>query len=141
MSDDLKNSDKSVGAVGGTGTPGLQNLTPWQPGQSGNPAGKPKGSKHLSTWIQEMMNDEEFELLLTHPINGIEKYKGAPVKAIVRTALIRSANGDKQWADWLANHGWKQQIDVTTNGKDLPTPILGGMSVYRDDSDKEAPEA
>lgn len=33
------------------------------------------------------------------------------------------------------------KIDHTTNGKDLPTPILGGLSVHRDDSDAQAPEA
>lgn len=114
-------------------------LTPFQPGQSGNPKGLPKGYKHISTWIQEFMNDEEFELLLNHPIHGIEKFKGAPAKAIVKTAMIKAANGDKQWADWLANNGWKQQVDITTNGKDFPTPILGGAtSVRRDDSDSEA---
>lgn len=38
----------------------------------------------------------------------------------------------------LKNFGWtdQQQIDHTTNGKDLPTPILGGSSVHRDNSDQ-----
>lgn len=35
----------------------------------------------------------------------------------------------------------RQDIDHTTNGKDLPTPILGGMSVRRDDSDPETSDA
>ena len=33
------------------------------------------------------------------------------------------------------------KIDMTTNGKDLPIPILGGMSVRTNDSDSQAPEA
>lgn len=115
--------------------------TRWKPGQSGNPAGKKPGTKHLSTHIQEMMNDPEFELLLSHPLRGVETVKGRPVLAIVKTAMLKAAAGDKQWADWLANNGWKQQLDITTNGKDLPTPILGGMSVHRNNSSQETPEA
>lgn len=42
------------------------NLRPWKPGQSGNPAGKPKGTKHLSTWMQEMLEDEEYAYKLTN---------------------------------------------------------------------------
>lgn len=33
------------------------------------------------------------------------------------------------------------KLDHTTNGKDLPTPILGGQSVHRNNSDTQAPEA
>lgn len=42
----------------------------------------------------------------------------------------------------LKNFGWRdrQEMDHTTNGNDLPTPILGGMSVRRDDSDTETTE-
>lgn len=37
----------------------------------------------------------------------------------------------------LSKHGYveKQATDLTTNGKDLPSPILGGTSVSSDDSD------
>lgn len=37
-------------------TKGLQNLRPWQPGQSGNPAGRPKGSRNKlgEAFIQDM---------------------------------------------------------------------------------------
>jgi len=34
-----------------------------------------------------------------------------------------------------------QAIDITTNGKDLPTPILGGQSVQINDRSTEAIEA
>ena len=34
------------------------NLKSWLPGQSGNPSGKPKGIKNLSTWIREFLEDE-----------------------------------------------------------------------------------
>lgn len=108
--------------------------TQWKPGESGNPAGKPKGTKHISTWIQELLNDEKFEARILDSKIGIKEFKGAPLKAIIEVAITKAINGDKQWADWIANNGWKQQIDVTTNGKDLPSPILGGPVVPGDDS-------
>jgi hypothetical protein len=81
-----------------------------------------KGSKHISTWIQEFMNDEEFELLLSHPLNGVEKFKGAPIKAIVKTAMMKAANGDKQWADWLANNGWGSKLQLSNDPENPLTP-------------------
>lgn len=111
--------------------------TQWKPGESGNPAGKPKGTKHLSTWIQELGEDPEFKVYLQDPIQGYVEYKGAPIKAVVEVAWRKAATGDKDAREWLAKHGWKQQVDVTTNGKDLPTPILGGNFVPGNDSDDQ----
>jgi hypothetical protein len=86
--------------------------------------GKPKGTKHLSTWIQEMMNDEDFETYLQDAKDGWKPFKGAPVKAIVRVAMIKSLAGDKQWADWLANHGYGQKM-VHSNDPENPMPDGG----------------
>lgn len=50
-------------------------------------------------------------------------------------------NKDFSYTGWYMNmknrFGWKDKQDFTTNGKDLPTPILGGIakSVPTDDSD------
>lgn len=38
------------------GTP--ENLKPWQPGQSGNPAGRPEGARSLSTLLREMLEEK-----------------------------------------------------------------------------------
>lgn len=91
--------------------------TQFKPGESGNPAGKPKGAKHLSTWIQDMMNDDEFELKLK---NG-ELLKGAPIKAIIKTAIAKSVSGDTRAMEWLAKHGYgeKLNIEVTDTRKDI----------------------
>lgn len=37
--------------------------------------------------------------------------------------------------------GWRDNVDHTTQGKALPTPILGGTSVHTDDGSEETPEA
>lgn len=106
-----------------------ENLTPWPPGKSGNPAGKPKGAIHLSTHIQNILNDEEFEAWITDPKEGVKKFKGAPVKAMITALAIRSVNGDAKAFDILAKHGYGTHVDHTTNGKDMSTPILGGQSI------------
>jgi len=101
-----------------------QNLKSWQPGQSGNPAGKPKGTKHLSKWIQEMMEDESFEQKLA---DGTV-LKGAPVKAIVMTLLTKGVAGDMRAIDLLGKYGYGSKLDVTSDDRPLPTPIYGGLS-------------
>lgn len=94
----------------------------WQPGQSGNPAGKPKGAKHLSTWIQELLNDEDFETEIQEGYK-IVHFKGAPIKAIVKAQMIKAVNGDVKAFDVLGKYGFgtKQEIDVTSNGESVGT--------------------
>lgn len=82
--------------------------TQWKHGQSGNPSGKPKGSKHVSTWIQELLNDSSFQATIKSPSGSTMKYKGAPIKAIIQTAIIHALQGDKQWAEWLAKYAYRE---------------------------------
>ena len=99
----------------------------FQPGQSGNPSGRPKGSLNLSSWIQKLLNDEEFEVLLSDKT----KFKGAPIEAIVSTAITKAIEGDIKWAEWLARYGYGNHINIETSAKELPAPILGGISVKK----------
>lgn len=102
----------------------IQNLKPWKPGESGNPAGKPKGTKHLSKWIQEALEDDGFESRLT---DGT-LLKGMPIKAILNTLILKSLDGDLKAIDILAKYGYGSKIDLTSDYKELPTPILGGFT-------------
>lgn len=102
-----------------------QNLKPWKPGQSGNPAGKPKGTKHLSTWIQEMMEDDQFTRKLA---NGRIK-KEMPVKAIVSTLITKAVEGDMRAIDLLAKYGYGTKLDLTT--KDNPFSFTLGDDAKR----------
>jgi hypothetical protein len=75
--------------------------TRFKPGQSGNPAGRPPG-KTLKEFAREMlmsMNDEE---------------KLAYLKELPPEIVWRMSEGNPH-----------QTQDHTTNGKDLPVPILG----------------
>lgn len=91
--------------------------TRWKPGQSGNPKGPKPGYIHLSTRIQRMLNDDDFTTeWLDKEGNRIE-FKGNPAEAIIKTAIAKANQGDKQWADWLAIHGYgtKQVIEIPKN--------------------------
>ncbi len=101
-----------------------QNLKSWQAGQSGNPNGKPKGTKHLSRWIQELMEDEAFEQKLS---DGTI-IKGAPIKAIIMVLLTKAINGDTRAIDLIGKYGYGAKVDITSNDRPLPTPIYGGLS-------------
>lgn len=81
---------------------------------------KPKGAIHLSTRIQNMLNDDDFNV---EQVIGGERFefKGNPADAIIKTAILKARNGDKQWADWLAQHGYgsKLNVEVTDTRKDI----------------------
>jgi len=100
--------------------------TQWKPGQSGNPAGKPKGTKHLSTLIREMLDDDNFVQKLE---NG-KLIMGAPGKAIVRVLVVKSLNGDLKAFDLLAKYGYGTKLEIESDSLPMPIPILGGASVF-----------
>lgn len=104
-----------------------KNLIPAKKGEVRNPKGKPKGTIHLSTRIQNMLNDDEFSV--EHVIGGEKfEFKGNPADAIIKTAIIKARNGDKQWADWLAQHGYgtKNIVEV----EDKRTSILERFGIH-----------
>lgn len=41
--------------------PGSENLKSWKPGESGNPAGKPKGTRNRSTIVRELLEAKAFK--------------------------------------------------------------------------------
>lgn len=74
-----------------------------------------KGSKHLSTHIQEMLNDEDFETQVLDAKTGIKEFKGAPIKAIIATARHKAIHGDDKAREWLAKYGYGQKFEVDQN--------------------------
>jgi hypothetical protein len=89
--------------------------TRFKKGQSGNPTGMPKGIKHISTWIQELMEDEEFESTIQQGLKIVE-YKGAPIKAIIQAQMQKAINGDTKAFDSLGRYGWSQKIETENSG-------------------------
>jgi hypothetical protein len=106
--------------------------TQWKHGQSGNPAGKPKGAKSLSTIVRRLLADEQ----LLDTLWGDKKpdwFEALPNKrvadAIVVIMVIKALDGDMRAADWLRKTGYGTKIEVESDSQLIPIPILGGLSV------------
>jgi hypothetical protein len=82
------------------------NLKPFNRGYDSRRGRKPRGSKHLSTWIKELLNDEKFEANILDAKIGLIEYKGAPVKAVVTVAITQAINGEPKAREWLARYGY-----------------------------------
>lgn len=111
---------------------GHQNLKPIHDSQRAKELGAKggsakKGSKHLSTHIQEMLNDPDFELKLK---NG-EVLKGAPIQAIIKTAVAKAVSGDMRAFDMLAKHGYgeKLRLEIDDPRKEVLNKYLGDSDV------------
>lgn len=83
-----------------------------------------RGSKHISTWIQDMLNDPDFEANILDSKKGMLEFKGAPLKAIIQVAINKAINDPKtgnQWAEWLAKHGYgeKLKLEVSDARKEI----------------------
>jgi hypothetical protein len=98
--------------IGRDQTPDVGKDTQFKPGESGNPAGKPAGTKHIATWVQEMLNDPEFTARILDSNIGIKEFKGPPLKAIIEVAIVKAINGDQRWAKWLSDNGWGTKIEL-----------------------------
>lgn len=109
-------------------------FTPENAAEMGAKGGRnKKGSKHLSTYIQEALTDENFELKLK---DGTIM-KEMPIKAIIKTAVAKSVSGDTRAMEWLAKHGYGEKInlEVTDTRKD----ILSRYGLISEGGDGETP--
>lgn len=101
--------------------PNMKNLIPFVKGKTGNPNGRPKGVKNWSTIIQKLLADEELadKVVKTKPSywNSLPAKNGATL--IVVAMMIKAMAGDKNAADWLAKTGFKQEIDITSDGEPI----------------------
>lgn len=111
--------------------PNTDNLTPFQPGQSGNPNGKKKGLKNLSTLVRQVLgNDELFDELLRIAPNNKAKTQLKVLKelkdkragnALVLSMLLKSISGDTKAAEWLRKAGYGDRLSLVD---DEDRPIL-----------------
>lgn len=80
------------------------NLTPWQPGQSGNPSGRKPGSKNMSTIVKELLDQEAVSNILAQN-NLTQHTHGASTtyaKAIVWAIINKAMQGNIRAALWLS---------------------------------------
>jgi len=88
------------------------NLTPWQPGQSGNPAGRKPGSKNISTIVQELLDeDADSEALMSNNLvrltNGVST---TYAKAVVFAAIAKALQGNMQAIIWLTEQQGRDSV-------------------------------
>lgn len=94
--------------------------TQFQPGESGNPNGRPQGTRSLSTIIRDLTeNPPDWKLI---PIKGAEemaeKYKNKSAwEAIIFVALGQAMTGDTQAREFLAKRGYGDKLDITSGGE------------------------
>ncbi|RYF29468.1 MAG: hypothetical protein EOO17_01190 [Chloroflexi bacterium] len=102
--------------------PNTQQLkaTQWKRGVSGNPLGKPKGTRHVSTLIRTLLESPSTMYTLDNNTTVI------PIEAIIGAMVSKAANGDVRAFEVLVRYGYGAKIEV--EGNVLPIPILGGAS-------------
>ena len=107
----------------------VENLKPFQPGQSGNPDGRPKGILNWSDLVRTLLEDDSLaEKLLT---KKPEWWSNLPQKnaghAIVVAMMIQSLNGDVKAATWLRRTGYGDKLDLTSDGKRVKSVAIFDM--------------
>jgi len=93
-------------------------LTPWKPGQSGNPSGRPKGTRDLANVVMDASSDGEelVDLLLGIVRGGVPDLPGVTKHPVVRVADRLKA------VEILLDRGWgkaPQQLDVSSGDSGL----------------------
>lgn len=118
--------------------PEVGKATQFKPGQSGNPSGPKPGFKHINTWVQELLNDPEFEARIMDGYD-IKEYKGAPLVAIIQAQIKKAIQGDTKAYDSLIRSGWAQKTETDLSIKEVPAPLLGTLDeLSANDGDREA---
>ncbi len=92
--------------------------TQFKPGQSGNPAGKPKGTLSMRTQIQKILSTEIDE---ENPITG-EKERISVADVLIMKQVLKAKKGDTRAFEVLKDHieaKPKQGIDITSAGESI----------------------
>lgn len=108
---------------------GKDNLTPWQPGQSGNPNGRQPGSKNWATIVQDLLNDPDLaESVLEEKPGWWDKLPNKNMHEAISVAMIiKSAGGDTKAATWLRKTAYGDKIDLVSDGQPVKTVSLFDM--------------
>lgn len=88
-----------------------------------------KGSKHISTHIQEMLEDENFE----QKLKDGTILKGRPIEAILKVAIAKARTGDHKFMDLLFKYGYTTKVDITSGGN-----TIKGATIEFNDPDIKA---
>lgn len=100
--------------------------TRFKPGQSGNPKGRPKGSRNYRTLLREAIEGNAIDWSLI-PIQGIEKLAAKhnhPMEAVIYRAYAQAIQGDARARQWLTDTLYGKNYRVTVHHvTDGPQPV------------------
>lgn len=95
----------------------IKNLESWKKGQSGNPAGRPKGRKNNATIIREVLENET--IIKSHLKNlpayweDIESNKGMVI--VAASMMSRAMAGDVKAASWIMKFTDGEVVNVNNS--------------------------
>ena len=90
-----------------------KNLKPWQPGTSGNPNGRPKGSRSIKKVVQDLLTDKKtFAKLSISPSQDTQ----TPLEAIICTLMVKSIRGDVRASEVLLKYAIDRDMPVDEGG-------------------------
>lgn len=111
----------------------------WKSGESGNPNGRPKGSKNLATIIRELeAEDFDWSLVPIKQINAAKKI-GSPWRAVVYVAIAKAWGGDVRAMEWLRKSGYGDKLDVTSNGETIAPRVVSKIVPHAKSKAKTEP--
>lgn len=98
----------------------VSNLKSWQPGQSGNPSGRPKGSRNISSIVGSLLDDPSVYKRIPdwdQPFSS-----NTPVEAIIITLIAKATKGDIRSAELLLRYGYN--IDEKNEHYEPPIALV-----------------
>ena len=115
------------------------NLIPPVKGEIRNPKGRGKGTLNSKTILKKWL---ELEEVITNPVTG-KSENMTQLDILYLKQLANGRKGDLKASQWILDRfegKSAQSVDITTDGKALPTPILGTLldDVRQDNGRPEA---
>ncbi len=122
--------------------PMIGKATQFKPGQSGNPAGKPKGARNFKTIVREILEDGGIDWDKV-PVKNAEELKRKHGKrggqALAYVMLAKGLSGDVPAAKAVSEWAYGKNIDITSDGERVEiAPLVISKIVPRDDDDGAA---
>lgn len=111
---DPEDTDDSTSETIGYGRPPLH--TRFKPGQSGNPKGRPKHRKNISTVVSEVLN-ERIKIREGNKIKSMSKSE-----AIARSMVLRALKGDTK--SFTSVMDLDEKIRQEQKQKSIPTRVV-----------------
>ena len=111
-------------------------FTPENAAEMGAKGGKAKaGSRHLSTIIREVLENIDWAKTTLKNKDELKRlYGNKGWDAIVYVATTKAMAGDAKAMEWLAKHGYGQNIDITSNGETIKGAIIEFAQKPTDDT-------